>query len=237
MRLFLGATAGMDTHAGIIADTIEIPIHVDRDVPQTPLDVHMQLHYNRRALQFISASSPYVANPVATPNSNGLSLSLPDCDSLRSGEIARLRFIVAVPDSIVSPILLEPLKFTSDSAFWVKLDPPITTGDTDQVRVSARCNISRLNFRGGANKLAVPAPNPTNGRVAIEAEFFEDARARLRIFNSAGIEVLAPLDGSELLSGGRYRFEFDAAQLPSGDYFCIFEAGAFRATQRLQVVK
>lgn len=237
MRLALGATVGMDTLAGTIADTVELPVVLDRDCPQTPLDVNMLIHYNRRALQFIGITSRYTSAPVALVGSDGVTVNLPHCDSLRAGEIARLKFIVAVPDSITSRMWLEPLKFTSDSVFWVKLDPPITTGDTDMVRVNARCNISRLNFVGGANKLSAPSPNPTTGRLAVEAEFVEDCFTRLRLFNSAGALALDVLDGSELLKGGRYRFEFNAMGLPSGDYYCVLEAGTFRATQRVRIVK
>lgn len=240
MKLMLGKSAlatGAESVRGAIADTVELPLLVDRDVPMTPLDVNMLLVYNRRALQFISVSSPYSPKATGVVSSNGLLVSLPGCDSIRQGEIARLRFIVSVPDSVISPIYLEPQKFTSDSIFWVKLDPPITQGDSGLVHVDPRCNISRLIFRSGANKLLPPTPNPASGTLTIEAEMVEDSHTRLRLFNSAGVEVIQLLDGSQLLTGGRYRFEFDVTGLPSGDYFCVLEAGTFRATQRVQVVK
>jgi hypothetical protein len=223
--------------SGAIADTVELPLFIDRDCPQTPLDLNMLLTYNRRSLQFLGVSSAYSSRATGTQVAGGVRINIPRCDSLKKGEVARLRFVIAVPDSINTAIYLVPEKFTSDSVFWVKLDPPITTGDTGAVRVDPKCNISRLTFRGGANKLAVPIPNPTRGRATIEAEFVEDSRARLSIFNSAGVEVMQLLDGEELLSGGRYRFEFDLRSLPSGDYFCVLEAGRYRDSQRLQVVK
>jgi len=238
MQIVLGdGTTPLDVIGGMIADTIEVPVSVDRDVPQTPLDVTVLLEYNRRALQFLDASSTYTPDVAASVSSAGLLVRIPGCDSILKGEIARLRFVVAVPDSIISPMYLVPQKFTSDSIFWVKLDPPITTGDTAEVHVDARCNISRLNFRGGANKLSAAIPNPTTGNIAIEAEFVEDARASLRLFNSAGVEVLEVLDGRAVMTGGRYRFEFDVSFLPSGDYYCVFEAGRFRGTERVRVVK
>lgn len=222
---------------GTIADTVEMSIYADRDVPQTPLDVNLVLVYNRRSLQFIGAASAYSAGIRGVEVDSGVYISIPHCDSIRSGELARLRFIVAVPDSILSPMRLVPLKYASDSVFWVKLDPPITQGDTGAVRVDPRCNISRLIFRAGANKLTPAAPNPTSGRTTFEAEMIEDARPRLALFNSAGIEVMILLDGSELLHGGRYRFEFDTGRLASGDYFIVLDTGRFRALQRFQVVR
>ncbi|MBS1910561.1 MAG: choice-of-anchor D domain-containing protein [Bacteroidetes bacterium] len=237
MRLLLGATPGSGLVNGTIADTVDVPIYVDRDVPQTPLDVNLFISYNRRALEYLGITSKYSTRATGAASSQGVQVSLPHCDSLKAGEIARLRFVVTVPDSVLSKMYLEPQKFTSDSIFWVKLDPPITTGDTASVRVDPRCNISRLNFVGGANKLLTPVPNPTTGRISIDAQMVEDNRTRLALFNSAGIQVLEPLDGSQLLHGGSYRFEFDAGGLPSGDYFIVFEAGTFRATQRVRIVK
>jgi hypothetical protein len=238
MRLLLDPNGNTrDTIGGTIADTIRVPILADRDIPQTPLTVNMMLLYNKRALQFLDVTSTYTTTASAAQIGNGIQITLPHCDSIRQGTIATMRFIVAVPDSILSPMLLVPMKFESDTTFFIKLDPPITTGDTSIVKVDPRCNISRLNFRGGNNKLSAPTPNPNNGHVAIEAEIVEDARVKLRLFNSAGIEVIDLLDGTQLLTGGSYRFEFDIHSLPSGDYFYVLEAGTFRATERMQVVR
>jgi len=238
MRLLLDPNpATRDTITAMIADTIDVPIIADRDIPQTPLTVNMHLLYNKRSLQFIGAASPYTASVRTTLLADGVEISLPHCDSIRGGTIATARFVFAVPDSVITQMTLVPREFESDTIFFIKLDPPITTGDTAMIQVDPRCNISRLTFRGGANKLSAPTPNPNKGRVAIEAEIVEDSRPRLRLFNSAGVEVMVLLDGSQMLSGGRYRFEFDTRALPSGDYFYVLEAGTYRATERMQVVR
>ncbi len=236
-RLALDPNIGtVDTIRGTIADTVTVTIISDRDIPQTPLDVGFTLQYNRRALQFLDISSTYSPGATASGGNGGLRVSLPGCDSIAQGEIARLRFQVAVPDSILSPMRLavEGSDFTSDSAFWVKLIPQ---GDTGAVQVDSRCNITRLDFAGGANKLSPPTPNPTGGVVVIEVAFFEDARAKLILYNSAGVEVTRLLDGGELLPGGRYRLEFDTSELPTGSYFYVLEAAHFTATERLQVIR
>lgn len=226
----------IDTIGGVIADTIEVGIYSDRDIAQMPLDVGFALNYNRRALQFLSISSPYSAAVSATEGTTGIRVSIPGCDSVQRGELARARFAVAVPDSIRSPMHLAVLAtdFSSDSIFFVKLIP---TGDTSIVQVDPRCNISRLNFRGGLNRLTAPSPNPTKGIVTIEVEFFEDANARLGLFNSAGVQVAKLMDGRQLLPGGRYRVELNTADLPQGSYFYILEANNFRATERMEVVR
>jgi hypothetical protein len=233
MRLLLvEPTLGLDTIRGAIADTVEVPVFVDRDIPQTPLDVGFHLRYNRRAMQYLDIRSAYSTSATAFETKTGLDIAIPGCDSIVKGEIARLRFIVSVPDSVVSTMVLEAAQgdFASDSVFWVKLIP---SGDADQVVVDPKCNITRLEFRGGSSKLSAPIPNPARELVTMEAEFTEDARAVLRVFDASGMEVARPLD--EQMSGGRYRLEIETAALASGSYFVQFSAGRFSAIQRFTV--
>jgi hypothetical protein len=235
MRIILDGNIGVvDTLGGTIADTIEVPMLMDRDIPQTPLDIGFTLAYNRRALQFLGISSSYTQKITATQVDEGLDIGIPHCDSVRKGEIARARFAVAVPDVTVSPMTTGKFIFASDSIWWVKLRP---TGDTSAVRVDARCNITRLDFPGGSSSLKAVAPNPASGLVTIDVQFVEDVPATLRLVNSAGVEVARLLDGSQRLHGGAYRLQFDAAQFPDGIYFCVFEAGRFHATEQLVIVK
>jgi hypothetical protein len=224
----------IDQVRGTIADTIEVPIIVDRDIPQTPLDVDLLVSYNRRALQQIGATSRY-ATPVVSESADGLELRLDGCDSVHSGELALLRFVVAVPDSIVSVIRIdrESILFTSDSAFWVKLVP---TGDTSSVVVDGRCNITRLNFRGGVNKLSPAVPNPATTTIAFDVEFVEDGAPRMSVFDDAGNEVTRMLTG-EPLSGGRYRLELDVSAMAAGAYYCVFDNGRFRSVERFIVAQ
>lgn len=224
----------IDEIRGTIADTVNVPVTVDRDIPQTPLDIDLFVSYNRRALQVIGATSAY-ATPIVTEAAGGLNIVLNGCDSIRSGEIALLRFVVAVPDSIVSPIRIDrqSVLFRSDSAFFVKLIP---TGDTGRVVVDGRCNITRLNFRGGVNKLNSALPNPASTSIAFDVEFIEDGRPRMNIVNAAGVDIAQLMTG-EPLSGGRYRLELDVTEIPAGVYFCVFDNGRFRAVERFVVVK
>lgn len=229
-------TTRIDTIGVAIADTIEVPVIVDRDIVQTPLDVGFKLLYNVRALQLIGITSTYSKGVTAMQSGYGLAVSIPGCDSIRKGEIARLRFVGAVPDQVHSLMLLNvsATDFTSDSTFWVKLVP---TGDTSAVRIDPKCNIVQLVFRGGANKLSAPTPNPARGTVRFELETVSDSHARLAIYNSAGIAVATPIDGRELLPGGRYMVEIDMSSLASGSYYAVLTAGGFNATRQLEIVK
>ncbi|MBC8145534.1 MAG: hypothetical protein H7X80_08100, partial [bacterium] len=223
-----------DEIRGTIADTIDVPITVDRDIPQTPLDIDLFVAYNRRALQLIGATSTY-GTPTLTESTNGANVVLNGCDSIRAGQIALMRFIVAVPDSITSPIRIDrqSVLFASDSAFWVKLIP---SGDTGRVVVDGRCNITRLNFRGGLNRLNAAVPNPASTSIAFDVEFMEDGHPRMNVVNAAGIDIAQLMTG-EPLGGGRYRLELDVTDIPAGIYYCVFDNGRFRAVERFVVVK
>ncbi len=226
-----------DPVMGIIADTVSVTLRSDQYMPVAPVDINFSLNYNRRSLQFMEISSPYTQAITATETKDGLDITVPSVDSLEAGDFATLRFVFTVPDVVVSKMVLDPgsVSFTSDSIFFVK---PVPGGDSSTVQVDPRCNITFLNFRGGlSNKLSAPTPNPARGTVTVEVEFFEDAPARLALYDASGQEVLLLLEGDRIMSGGRYQLEFNVSELPSGDYFYIFEANKFRATERLKIVR
>lgn len=221
-----------DTVGGSIKDTIEVPIEVDRDVPLSPIDLRYDVFYNRRALKYLGAASAYVT-PTVTPVSGGLTIEMTDCDSVKRGEIARLRFVVAVPDSIVSLMYISPGVFTSDSVLFIK---PVPAGDSVAVKVGSRCNISYLEFRGGSQTVTVPRPNPTTGRIEFEAEFYEDVPVRLTLTDTKGSIAMQVLDGSALMQAGRYKYAFDAGSLPNGAYILTFEGGRLRKSYKILII-
>ncbi len=219
----------VDTIRGQISDTIEVPILMDRDMPQTPIDIRYSIAYNKYALEYLSASSTYSA-PTVTLTGPGLNVEQLDCDSIVKGEITRLRFLIAVPDSTVSPMRLIPGFLTSDSIFFIK---PIPSGDTSALSVLPRCNISYLEFTGGKNAFMPLRPNPTTGRAESEFEFFGDLAPKLVIYSSTGNKVMTVLDGEQIMKGGRYRLDLDLSPLAEGSYILVFEAGKFRASEKV----
>ena len=225
--------SSVDSLGGRIADTIDVPILLDRDIPLTPLDVRFALSYDPRALQYLSASSAY-SIPSITDNIGTLDLTLPECQNLTMGEIARVKFAIAVPDSITSIMTLQPLIFTSDSIMWLK---PTPVGDTSIVSVGPQCNITRLNFRTGSNSISEPRPNPAAGLVAIDVSFIEDASPELMLYNECGQRILTLMDGRSTYTGGSYHLEFDAQKLAAGAYYIQFKAAGFQATKHLMVIK
>ncbi len=222
-----------DSIAGRIGDTIEVPILIDRAVPLTPLDLRFALNYDPRALEYLSTTSAYAS--VSDSSSLGsLALALPGSQNVAKGEIARVKYLVTVPDSVVSTNVLSPGRFTSDSIMFIKTVP---TGDTTTITVGARCSLSRLVFVHGLNLMTSAKPNPTSGRVTLDIALLEDSRATLRVLNSAGQNVLTLHDGSQQILHGAYHVEFDAQSLSSGTYIIELQGGDFHGTQRLVVVK
>jgi hypothetical protein len=78
-------------------------------------------------------------------------------------------------------------------------------------------------------------PNPFNPSTAIEVDLPQAAHVRLQVFNMLG-ETVATLADEER-PAGTYRFQFNAAGLPSGVYLSRLSAGSFVATQKMLLTK
>lgn len=223
----------VDTIGGTIGDTVTVPIIIDRDMPLTPIDIKYTLTYDKYALQYLGIKSKY-STPTVANKPGKLDIDMFKCDSIVAGEIASLKFLMEVPDSVISSIVLIPRKFSSDSIMFIK---PVPTGDTSSVKIGPKCTISYLVFTGGTNSFANPRPNPTTGRVETEVQFFEDVNPKFTIYSTTGAKVMDILDGSAAMKGGRYKLDFDVSHLAAGAYILVFEAGEFRATKQIVVRK
>jgi hypothetical protein len=78
-------------------------------------------------------------------------------------------------------------------------------------------------------------PNPFNSTTTIRYEVGATAQVELVIFNMLGQRVTELAKGRH--SAGSYIVTWDAGNLPSGVYLCQMEAGSFRQTRRLVLVK
>ena len=223
----------VDTVAGIIGDTVIIPVLMNVDMPLTPIDIKYTLYYDLYAMQYLGATSKYT-KPTITNTPGIVNVDLLNCDSVVTGEITQLKFLLNVPDTAISSIILTPRKFTSDSIMFIK---PVPTGDTSIVKIGPKCSISTLVFKTGTNSFAEPIPNPTTGKVSSEVEFFEDVSPKLTLFSTTGARVREILDGSTFMKGGRYKIDFDISHLSTGTYVLVFEAGSFKATKRVVLNK
>lgn len=84
------------------------------------------------------------------------------------------------------------------------------------------------------------APNPFNPATTIAFDLAQGERVRLEIFDAAGRRVCVLLD--ELRAAGAHRVRWDGLDangqsVASGVYFCRLDAGTFRGTRRMTLVR
>ncbi|RJP74664.1 MAG: T9SS C-terminal target domain-containing protein [Candidatus Zixiibacteriota bacterium] len=79
------------------------------------------------------------------------------------------------------------------------------------------------------------APNPFNPVTAIGYQLPASGRVRLRVYDSAGREVAALVEGWR--DAGNHEVTFDASGLAGGIYFARLSAGNFTATMKMVLLK
>jgi hypothetical protein len=78
-------------------------------------------------------------------------------------------------------------------------------------------------------------PNPFNAVTNIQFEVAIAGRVQISIYNILGQEVMTIRD--KIMSPGMYVIQFDASMLSSGLYFYQLEAGDFKATEKMILIK
>jgi len=100
----------------------------------------------------------------------------------------------------------------------------LVAGITDENRASV-----------GSFRLEQNYPNPFNPTTTIEVSLSKACPVTLRIFNTLG-EIITTLVSREL-AAGIYKFEWNAASMPSGLYFCRVQAGSGIETRKLMLLR
>lgn len=93
-----------------------------------------------------------------------------------------------------------------------------------------RSNDSPENFRLDQNY-----PNPFNPSTVISFSIVQEQHVRLTVYTVAGERVASLLD--KPLGAGLYMVNFDASQLAAGVYLYTLEAGSFKASKKMTLVK
>jgi hypothetical protein len=78
-------------------------------------------------------------------------------------------------------------------------------------------------------------PNPFNPVTKIEFDVPVSGNVRLSVFDALGREISRAVD--QTLIPGKYMYEWDAANYPSGVYFYSLLAGDFSQTKKMMVIK
>jgi photosystem II stability/assembly factor-like uncharacterized protein len=78
-------------------------------------------------------------------------------------------------------------------------------------------------------------PNPYNPSTAIEYDIGEVSEVRLSVYDILGRKVSELVNSRQ--AAGRYRLNFNGSQLSSGVYFYRIEAGSYRETKKMVLIK
>lgn len=84
-------------------------------------------------------------------------------------------------------------------------------------------------------KLYPPYPNPFNPSTTISFDLPEAGNVSLKVYDIAGREVAKLMNGYQ--NAGNHEVIFDAEGLTSGVYFVRLEAGGFRQTKKILLIK
>ena len=79
-------------------------------------------------------------------------------------------------------------------------------------------------------------PNPFNPATKINYSLPSDAFVTVKIYNITGQEIFTAVN-NEFRAAGRYSFNFDGTNLPSGVYFYVYKAGDFVESKKMVLIK
>jgi Concanavalin A-like lectin/glucanases superfamily len=246
-----------------IGDTLTLPLVLNRDLATTlrgaqywlrALRFSVNVDFSPYSLKFLdaqtsttlraSSGSTVLPKLTATQSSFGkLSLDFAGLDSVRAGTLAELRFLVTVPDTLVSFVNVSSnaASWRSDSLLFLGVRPISTISTFTTI---GACNITFLQYpsrgtllAGRVGELLTNVPNPASERTNVEFELLETVPVKLAVYDARGNAVLTLLDGSQVLRGGRYTVEMDVRSLAQGVYFVVVEGGIFRAAKPMMIVR
>jgi hypothetical protein len=78
-------------------------------------------------------------------------------------------------------------------------------------------------------------PNPFNPTTTIKYSVKEAGMVTLKVYDILGKEITTLVN--EIKSPGEYTVTFNASSLPSGIYFYTMQAGGFKASNKLLLLK
>lgn len=223
-----------DSISTTIGDTIEIPIMIDKDLSATysgvtyflnGLNFTVNFTYAPRSLKFIDMS--YLAEPSVTsvtPSLGDIQLDIRGADTIRSGPLARLRFVVTVPELTQSDVSVRSSGYASDSLQFLDIVPaggraPVITGE--------RCNITVVRYAAVGKAMMHVVPQPVRDEALITFRMQETVPVVIDIVDARGVVVQQLLDGTTTLQGGEYAVRARTSDLPSGIYIVRLQAGVF----------
>jgi len=78
-------------------------------------------------------------------------------------------------------------------------------------------------------------PNPFNPTTAIQFDLLINTDIKLIVYTEDWVKVRTLLDGP--FTASRYRINFDAGKIPSGEYYYVLSGAGYKEIRKMKLVK
>ncbi|MBK7411030.1 MAG: choice-of-anchor D domain-containing protein [Ignavibacteria bacterium] len=233
-----------DSLTGVIGDTIEVPVMIEKDISATyngvtyfmnGLNFDVVVDHAPRSLKYIDAS--FVAEPNATtitPTLGSVLIEVRGADTIAAGPIATLRYVAMVPEVQSTDITVSSSGFVSDSLQFLDILP---TGGRAPFVTGGKCEITVVKFSTVGTPRMNIHPQPVHDDAVVTFRMQETVPVTLEIIDARGQVVKNLLDGSVVLTGGEYSVRVGTADMSSGIYFVRIGAGVFSSVSSFIIAK
>ncbi|MFM8281686.1 MAG: LamG-like jellyroll fold domain-containing protein [Bacteroidota bacterium] len=233
----------IDTVSGTLGDKVKVPLYIGEDFSTIyrqityylqSVSFGLTLRYNPYALKYesIDQSSPKIT--VSKNSPGALTVQFTQLDSVKKGELANVNFTIAVPDSAISTMYIEPIIVTTDSLPFVNIIPLL---ENATCIISARCKLHTLTFDTELPTLMEHAPNPATNKTEIRFSLKEKVPYTLSLYASDGSFIKTISESLHSSEIGEYSEILDVSSLSNGTYFYVLEAGSYRAARKMEVIR
>lgn len=225
----------IDTIAVTLGDTVEIPIFYEKDLTIRykqidywirNLNFDVNINYNPYTLKFLDAQKSINAEFDFVLNKHGdLTLSYKNADSLKAGQIAKLKFLITVPDSISTTMDVMTANYKTDSLMFYNLIP---RKKTSKVEYEGQCRINYLTYSNAPFVLNQNYPNPWVDKTSISFSLREKNPISLRIYSILGQEMKSFFEDGIEYNPGTYLIQLNDKSLKPGVYLYVLESGDYK---------
>lgn len=232
-----------DTLSGVLADTITVPLFLEKDFSTTLMGItywlrmmkfEVLLGYNPYSLKYLTATNLLKSQFSVDYIPGRLKLNFEDADSLKAGLIAQLKFLVTVGDSVFSTIMITPENFTTDSLLFLDLQPQPHTAYFSSI---GKCNLTTLNFSNTQPILSQNYPNPWSSSTTIEFSITEKSHVTIDLINAEGIMCGVLFDSGTDLDAGNYKITVTNSSLESGLYMYRIKSGGYFESRSMLIIR
>jgi hypothetical protein len=216
-----------------IGEVLRLPVYLNRDIPQNPLDLDLFVQFHRRAFEYLGFEPVFTTQPVLdTLRVDGVKISIRGNQAVTVGPIGYITFRVAASDRMQFMMRTDSISFASDSTLFIAL---FGDGCFTPITINPRCGVDSLSFSANRYELEQNYPNPFTGQTTIVFETLEDTPVRIEVRDTRGRTVAVLTDA--FYQHGRYQLIFDGSGLAVGVYSYVMTTATFRAMRTMVVVR